>query len=188
METDPKISKATNNQNKKKINPSCNLFTVFVSGLNYKTKREVIQYIFSQCGEIEYISMNNYNNQLDKNVGFCHIIFKDIYGYFNALKNLNGVILDGRVLEVVPAKVSNKVKRIVDLIDKGLVKNKTLFIRNVPPDAQEEEMKELFKFAGEISGIRMPIDKNDPTKKKGICFIDFVHLSSIKKSFEIDGY
>jgi RNA recognition motif-containing protein len=63
-----------------------------------------------------------------------------------------------------------------------------MFIRNVPPDATEQEITEIFKNCGVIKGIRLPLQKDNPTKKKGLCFIDFENKLGIKNAFELDGY
>lgn len=66
--------------------------------------------------------------------------------------------------------------------------NITLFVRNVPYDTNLEEIQALFSKYGQITAIRLPLCKDDPTKLKGICFVDFASPKCLSKALELDGF
>jgi len=111
--------------------------TVFVSGLNYQTKEDEVSNFFANCGTIERINMAKQPNS-EYNLGFCHIVYMDQPGYTNAL-SMNGSKLDGRYLDVIAAKGPTKIEKIKEKLKDS--NNITLFIRNIPYDTNEEEIK-----------------------------------------------
>jgi len=158
--------------------------TVFVSGLNYQTKEEDVSLFFSMCGNIERINMTKQPNS-EFNLGFCHIVYEGQSGYNKAL-SLNGTKLNGRYLDVIAAKGPTKIEKIKEKLKSS--NNITLFIRNIPYDTSEDEIKDLFGKYGLIKAIRLPICRDDPSKLKGICFIDFSDPKCLIEALELDGY
>lgn len=110
--------------------------TVFVSGLNYQTKEIEIQNLFQKCGNIARINIAK-NAQKDCNLGFCHVEFSEQAGYEKAIL-LNGEKLDGRYLDVKPAKGPHKLEQLKVQLQNST--NKTLFIRNIPYNTSKEEI------------------------------------------------
>lgn len=96
--------------------------------------------------------------------------------------------LNGKYLEIMLAKGVKRLEKILKKLESNKITNSTLFVRNVPPDSTEAEILGIFKNCGEIKAIRLPLKQDDPTKKNGLCFIDFTAKVSIKKAFELDGY
>lgn len=66
--------------------------------------------------------------------------------------------------------------------------NITLFVRNIPYDSTEEEIMTLFSQFGEVKAVRLPVCREDPTKLKGICFIDFHDTETMIKALDLDRY
>lgn len=99
---------------------------------------------------------------------------------------MNGSKLNGRYLDVIAAKGPTKIEKIKEKLKDS--NNITLFIRNIPYDTNEEEIKTLFAFYGAIKAIRLPICREDPGKLKGICFIDFNDPKCLIDALELDGY
>lgn len=177
----------TTQKNQQKVasdDKSVKKLTVFVSGLNYHTTEEEITNFFAKCGKIERINLAKKENSAH-NQGFCHIIYQDEEGYQRALA-LNGSKLDGRYLDIITAKGPTKIDKIKDKLKSS--KNVTLFVRNIPYDTTEQEINELFVKYGTIKAIRLPLCRDDPTKLKGICFIDFEDPKNLIKALELDGY
>lgn len=59
----------------------------------------------------------------------------------------------------------------------------SIFIGNVPYDAQEDELKELFSKVGHVTSVRVVLDK-DTKQPKGYAFCDFDDPSSVQAAIE----
>merc|ERR1712216_712833 len=60
----------------------------------------------------------------------------------------------------------------------------TAFIRGLPFEATEDELKKLFADCGEIKNLRMPL--NEEGKSKGIAFCEFAEPASLEKAKEFN--
>lgn len=66
--------------------------------------------------------------------------------------------------------------------------NSSVFVGNLPYDAEEGELKEIFGRAGQVSSVRVVCDK-DTKQPKGYAFVDFVDSASVQKAIDkLTGY
>jgi len=59
----------------------------------------------------------------------------------------------------------------------------SIFVGNVPYDAQEDELKELFGKVGNVTSVRLVLDKDTKTPK-GYAFADFADPASVQAAVE----
>lgn len=60
----------------------------------------------------------------------------------------------------------------------------TLFVGNVPYDADEEEIREFFRKCGEVDYVRIIRDKIT-FQSHGFCYVKMKNLDSVKKALLI---
>mmetsp|Transcript_126585 Transcript_126585/g.253095 ORF Transcript_126585/g.253095 Transcript_126585/m.253095 type:complete len:276 (+) Transcript_126585:75-902(+) len=68
-------------------------------------------------------------------------------------------------------------------MSKPLATSCSIFVGNVPYDAQEDELRDLFSKVGNVTSVRVVCDK-DTRQPKGYAFCDFVDASSVHAAIE----
>lgn len=94
---------------------------VFISGLDQNISNPKLHEEFSKCGKISKITIKRLNNDR-QNVGFCHVEFDDKEGYNNALRK-HGMKLNGKYLEIMPAKGQKRLEKISKKLDSDKINN-----------------------------------------------------------------
>merc|ERR1712216_329425 len=88
----------------------------------------------------------------------------------------------GRTLQVNLAGQGSKGK---GKGEKGKGNNElTAFVRGLPYETQEEELRKFFGKCGEIANLRMPLNKKG--KCKSIAFVEFMEAASFEKAKEFN--
>jgi len=59
----------------------------------------------------------------------------------------------------------------------------SIFVGNVPYDAQEDELRELFAKVGNVTSVRVVCDK-DTKQPKGYAFCDFSDTGAVQAAIE----
>lgn len=153
--------------------------TIFVKGLPYEAIEEEIYQFFKTCGEIKLVKILA---KLDGTSSGCgYVTFQDILGRKQAL------LLDGAYW---PS--SDRTLGIEDTTANTLnmngVKPKdcdTVIVANVPFDANEDDIREVFSRAGIISEVRLARDEQ--LRFKGFCHIVFKDSSSVDQAISLAG-
>jgi len=161
-----------------------NEFTAFVRGLPFETQEDEVQRLFAQCGEIEDLRMPL--NEERKSRGIAFITFTDTEA-LNSAKQLNETEFAGRTIYVIPAgeRVSSGKGKGNANGSKGKGKGNefTAFVRNLPFQTQEDELKKLFADCGQIENLRMPL--NEEGKCRGIAFLTFKSAKALDMAKEL---
>merc|ERR1712226_1199408 len=64
----------------------------------------------------------------------------------------------------------------------GENKASKILVRNVPFEATQKDLEEIFKTFGELKTVRLP--KKIDGQHRGFCFVDFQTWSDAKRAFE----
>ncbi|XP_045462313.1 probable RNA-binding protein 19 [Harmonia axyridis] len=163
--------------------------TLFVKNLNFKTTDEDLKKFFQGCGKIHYANVarkkdtNNPGNTLSMGYGFVR--FKTKAATNKALKTLQQSVLDGKSLELKRSErvLQADVETTRKTSKKTLQNGTKILVRNVPFQANEKEIQELFSVFGEIKAVRLP-RKLSGESHRGFAFVDYVTNSDAKKAFE----
>lgn len=109
-------------------------------------------------------------------LGYAHVKFDSESAYNSALAK-NGNDLNGRYINVTKAK-GEKEARAPSNIPVGC---KTLFVKGLPYQIKEEELKKEFGSVGGIADVRMV--RNWANKNfKGFAYIEYVSANSLAKA------
>ncbi|KAK9877154.1 hypothetical protein WA026_016897 [Henosepilachna vigintioctopunctata] len=163
--------------------------TIFVKNLNFKTTEAELKKHFTNCGKIHYASIatkkDKNNPSVTLSMGYGFVRFKTKDAADKALKSMQQTVLDGKSLEL---KRSERTLQSDVVIQKKTTKRSKqngtkIVVRNVPFQAKDKELGELFSVFGTIKSLRMPKKLSGDTHR-GFAFVDFVTTVDAKKAFE----
>lgn len=157
--------------------------TIYVEGISYDASEEDLESHFeSICNNIKEIRMPRWQDS-GKPRGYAHMDFNTVEETHKALK-LNGSEMLGRYLKVAVANDRRKIKN-VGARPKGC---KTIFVKNLPYDVTEDDVKKVFRIFGTVNYVRLP-RWNHTGRLKGIGYVEFKREDSaeiaIKKRGDI---
>lgn len=167
--------------------------TIFLRNLNFNTKEEALRNHFKHMGRIHMVQVatkkdpENPKNKISLGYGF--IQFKKNATAEKTLRQMQFTQIEGnqvelkrsdRTLKVDPKAASSR------KVTKGVKQTGTkIIVRNIPFQANADEVRDIFKAFGEIRSIRLPL-KMTPGEKshRGFGFVDFITKSDAKKAFD----
>jgi multiple RNA-binding domain-containing protein 1 len=170
--------------------PPENNTTLFIKNLSDNTTEDSIRDAFKHIGSIHSIQIAKKKSADDSNklipLGYGFIQFKLTSSADKALKTMQMKLLDGNNIELkrsdrtinTPLHVQRKNTK--NQKQKGSTK---IMVRNIPFQANANEVRELFKTFGELKAVRLP-KKAGVDQHRGFGFIDFVTKSDAKSAFE----
>jgi len=148
---------------------------VFVSNLPPNVTDEDIRAAFMHCGDIANTVW--FPSRTDgKFYGSGLITFSRHSGSENALR-LNQQNVLGRIIRVEYSSCQDPVK----VKPPGC---RTIYLNNVPRDAQESRIRQVFKHCGRIKRVRF---HERDTKRTGGAFVEFEHTASCDKALALHG-
>ncbi|XP_017770776.1 PREDICTED: probable RNA-binding protein 19 [Nicrophorus vespilloides] len=164
--------------------------TLFVKNLNFETTDNVLRKHFASCGKISYANvvtkkdLNDPTKKLSMGYGFVRFYHKESIN--KALKNLQQSVLDGKSLELKRSErtLSNEVVAERKTTKKIKQTGSKICVRNVPFQANQQDLLELFKTFGEIKSLRLPKKMGPTNQHRGFGFVDFATNADAKKAFE----
>jgi len=169
---------------------------VFVTNLNFSTREKEMEKYFRNFHPEKVKIATHVKDEKEVSSGFGFVEFENEQNAQNAIKTLQGGILDGHSLKLSIAKTSgdkteNKFLRQkrknetelndVEYEDTSISSNK-LLIKNLAFESTKEELRKLLKTYGEVKQMRLP-SKLDGTHR-GFAFVDFVSHEEAKNAFK----
>lgn len=165
--------------------------TIFVKNLKFETTEATLREHFCMCGEISSCTISkkisSKNEVLSMGYGFVQFYKRD--DAENAIKKLQGSLLDGHALELKMSK--RTLKNSAANLRKKQVEKKTdtgkILIRNVPFQADQNEIRSLFKTFGELKSVRLPKKLKSggmAGSHRGFAFVDFITKQDAEKAFQ----
>ncbi|KAI8974376.1 hypothetical protein BDB01DRAFT_807206 [Pilobolus umbonatus] len=155
--------------------------SLFVKNLSFGTTIESLRNAFKGITGYRSSRINvksdpkNPGKTLSMGYGFIEFNSKD--NAEKALKAMQGYMLDGHALEL---KMSNRKH---ETATQSRVPDTTkLVVRNVPFEATDKDLRELFGTYGQLKSLRMPKKFNGG--HRGFAFIDFVTKQEAKNVYE----
>ncbi|KAG6623468.1 31 kda chloroplastic [Phytophthora cinnamomi] len=149
--------------------------TVYVEGIPYRANEGDLVTHFSSCGTVREVRMPRYQDS-GKPRGYAHVVFDDEAALNKALK-LDGQYLFNRYLSIrraeAPRAVEMALKEKSQNTNKKAVKGcRTVFIKQLPYEVEEDTIREALASCGTITSIRLPI-WNHTKKLKGFGYVEF---------------
>lgn len=163
---------------------------VFVKNLNFSTDSNVLRVHFEKCGKIvsatvaERKDPKNPGKKLSMGYGFVEFETKEEAD--KALRDLQFSKLEEHTLELKRSNRSTKaedstVKKSANLKGKPSTK---ILVRNIPFQAKQKEVEQLFKVFGEVKSVRLPKKMVGSGSHRGFCFVEFHTIHDAKRAFK----
>lgn len=165
--------------------------TVYIQGLPFASTEEEIKEFFSKVGSIVSVRLPKWHDS-GKLKGYGHIEFSKAAEATKAL-DLSGEYIQDRYITVdkpmVPRAISETMGTTLDSSTKTKPPGcKTIFIKNLPYEVTEQEIREKFMVYGPIMKIRLAV-WNHTNNLKGFGYIEYKREDSaeiaVKKSGSI---
>jgi len=158
--------------------------TVFVDGLPYVWTEDKVRDFFLDCGVVREVRAPKWQDS-GRLRGFAHVSFVDKASQDKALA-LDGsqVGKKGRYLKIEAAKPPNGHANDQVSHDKveDLKGGRRLFVKNLPYDATELEIAEVFKSCGKVREVRVPTSFG---RCKGFAYVEFGRTESLLKAMQL---
>ncbi|KAI5637264.1 RNA recognition motif domain-containing protein [Phthorimaea operculella] len=155
------------------------------------TTEESLKAHFAPCGKLHSAIVaqkkdpKNPGQYLSMGYGFVQYYSKQHTN--EALKRLQGSVLDGKTLELKRSERGNTNEiKTSKKSNKDTTQNGTkILVRNVPFQANRNELHEIFRAFGEIKTLRLPKKLTPGSEQhRGFAFVDFHSKADAKSAFE----
>ncbi len=156
--------------------------TIHVEGIPFSWTNDELKSFFDECGTISSVRMPTWQDT-GRSKGYGFLSFSSAEAAAAALKKDKAEV-EGRWLKVSEARESNQGERgerpersSSHFSSTPEDDCKTLFVKNLPYDATEDSIGELFQDHGEVESVRIA---NENGRSKGFCYIEFAESKSVK--------
>ncbi|XP_012282363.1 probable RNA-binding protein 19 isoform X2 [Orussus abietinus] len=164
--------------------------TLFVKNLNFSTTEEALKKHFNKCGKLHYISIatkkDPKNPGAKLSMGYGFIRYKRKADTDRALKDLQTSTLDGKTLELKRSErtLQSDLKTAKKSTKMTPQTGTKIMVRNVPFQANANEIQELFKAFGELKAVRLPKKMVGEENHRGFAFVEYYSKSDAKRAFK----
>ena len=165
--------------------------TLFVKNLNFSSDESSLRNVFSRVGGLTKVEIARKKNMKDPShplsMGFGFVEFSTPELAQQALKDLQHTDLDGHSLELKLSHRSNsrnsgKISR--KSTEKREQKSAKIMVRNIPFEATQREVRELFQTFGQLKTVRLPKKMAAVGRHRGFGFVEFMTNEDAKRAFE----
>ncbi|KAF1803769.1 hypothetical protein FB192DRAFT_1369663 [Mucor lusitanicus] len=162
---------------------SDDITTLFVKNLNFSTTPEALRNSFKGITGYRSSRINvkpdAKNPGKTLSMGFGFIEFDNKSNAEKALKAMQGFNLDGHTLEL---KLSHRKADTSSKKSSKTPETTKLVVRNVPFEATDKDLRELFGAYGQLKSLRMPKKFNGG--HRGFAFLDFLTKQEAKNVYD----
>lgn len=178
--------------------------TIFLRNLNYTTVERTVTEHFRHLGPIHMVQVarkKDPKNAAEKiSLGYGFIQFKRRATAEHALKSMQFTTIDNNKVElkksdrVLKDDSSNANSRMNSghsagggstVVAAGEQTGSKILVRNIPFQAKEAEVRELFAAFGQLRSVRLPLKMAPGTAShRGFGFVDFMNKTDAKSAFE----
>ncbi|KAM3147304.1 hypothetical protein pb186bvf_000555 [Paramecium bursaria] len=150
---------------------------VYVKNLNFSTNEKQLEKLFSSY-KIKKISIVS-REGLSKGYGFVE--FENEQDAQKAIKQLQNVVLENHSLQLSMSRPQKKAQTEKKQREEVEPTNK-IVVRNVPFEANAQELRKLVKQYGEVKKLRLP--KKLDGNHKGFAFVEFVNVEEAQNAYD----
>ncbi|XP_065213058.1 probable RNA-binding protein 19 [Planococcus citri] len=164
--------------------------TLFIKNLNFETTEDSIKEHFKNCGKIANVTVARKKDPkksdalLSMGYGFIQFYRKNSTNV--ALKTLQQSMLDGHCIELSRSnrtlKADSHLARKENNVEKQT--GTKILVRNIPFQAKQSELQELFKTFGDIKALRLPRKMVGTGPHRGFAFVEYHSKQDAKKAMQ----
>jgi nucleolin len=172
------------NENEEEL-PSNVFEELFVRNIGYDTTQEGLAEYFAKYGDVEESKIVTDKNT-GKSRGFGFLKFYEKRSAYNAMKDAENIVVDGRNLQIRYSNdKSSQMKGGNNSAKKGPASEFGVFVGNISYKCTENDLKKFFKDCGKVLDVR--IAKKPDGKLKGFAHVDFETKEGMEKAVEKNG-
>jgi len=152
--------------------------TIFVSGVPYVWQLDKLREVFAKCGDVLEVRAPTWQDS-GRLRGYAHITFSERRAKEEAI-SMDGMKVGskGRFLKIEAAKAPGE-GTTPSVSPQDVVGKKRLFVKNLPYDATEVEIKTFFGKFGTIADVRVPTSFG---RAKGFAYVEYAKSESLAKA------
>ncbi|PWN52563.1 RNA-binding domain-containing protein [Violaceomyces palustris] len=163
--------------------------TLFIKNLSFSTTDSRLGEVFGSLSDFAFARIQTKNDP--KNVGgklsmgYGFVGFKSVEAAKNALKAMQGHVLDGHSLSVSFARRGQDEEEVAagGGKKKAAAASTKIIVKNLPFEATKREVRELFGSHGQLKSVRVPKKMMD-SKARGFAFVEFVSRREAESAME----
>ena len=172
------------NENEEEL-PSNVYEELFVRNIGYDTTQEGLADYFAKYGDVEESKIVTDKNT-GKSRGFGFLKFYEKRAAYNAMKDADNIVVDGRSLQIRYSNDKNsQMKGGNNSAKKGPASEFGVFVGNISYKCTDNDLKKFFKDCGKVLDVR--IAKKPDGKLKGFAHVDFETKEGMEKAVEKNG-
>lgn len=164
--------------------------TLFVKNLNFSTTDKELKTHFNRCGPLHYATVamkkdpKNPSSKLSMGYGFVRYKYK-IHAE-RALKELQTTNLDGKTIELKRSErtLQSDVQSAKESAKITQQTGTKILVRNIPFQANANEITQLFKVFGDLKAVRLPKKLVGDEKHRGFAFVEYSTKKDAKVAFK----
>ena len=164
---------------------------LFVKNLNFSSNEEGLKSVFSRVDGLTKVEVARKRNMKDPShplsMGFGFVEFCTPQQAQQALKDLQHTELDGHRLELKASHRSRSAtaeKSSRKLAKKKEQKSAKIMVRNIPFEASQREVRELFQTFGQLKTVRLPKKMASVGQHRGFGFVEFMTKEDAQRAFD----
>lgn len=155
--------------------------TLYIKNLNFSTTSDTLKTVFSAVGPVRSakVATKKVDNK-ELSLGFGFVEFERRESLNRALDELQGYMIDGHAIILkrsTPSRLTDaagprsRTKTSMD-VQNNIASNTKLVVRNIPFEASEKEVRELFKAFAQLKRVRLP--RRYDGRHRGFGFVEFL--------------
>ncbi|KAK7970560.1 hypothetical protein PG988_009633 [Apiospora saccharicola] len=164
--------------------------TLFVGNLGWGIDDDLLYKAFEECDELNSARVVT-DKHMQRSRGFGYVDFKTAAACKAAHEKMQGFELEGRAMNLdfskprsddaaTPnARANDRAKQHGDTVSP---ESDTLFVGNLPFDADEDMVTAFFSEAAEVKSLRLPTDP-ESGNRKGFGYVTFNSVDDAKSAF-----
>eukprot|EP00612_Vaucheria_litorea_P004556 CAMPEP_0171461838 /NCGR_PEP_ID=MMETSP0945-20130129/6122_1 /TAXON_ID=109269 /ORGANISM="Vaucheria litorea, Strain CCMP2940" /LENGTH=256 /DNA_ID=CAMNT_0011988257 /DNA_START=42 /DNA_END=810 /DNA_ORIENTATION=- len=157
--------------------------TVYAQGFPFVSTDENVRKFFEKFGTIKELNAPKFHDS-NRLLGYAVVTFEKAESASKAIEQ-NGCSFEGRYLEIEKSKKITTFFEKQTLFSKKLPNSecKTIFVKNLPYDVTEQDLKSAFDKFGIITNARLA-EWGHTKLKKGFGYVDFADSSSVTEAIK----
>ncbi|KAI1106711.1 hypothetical protein F4804DRAFT_300266 [Jackrogersella minutella] len=164
--------------------------TLFVGNLGWGVDDNSLYEAFKDCADLTNARVVT-DKAMQRSRGFGYVDFSNPEAAQAAFEKMNGFELEGRPLRLDPSKPrpaddatpnARAADRAREHGDSVSPESDTLFVGNLPWDADEDSVSAFFGEVAEVKGVRLPTDP-ESGNRKGFGYVTFHSVEDAKSVF-----
>lgn len=159
---------------------------VYVGSISFEVNEAMIHAAFSPYGTIKSVNMS-WDPATNKHKGFAFVEYELPEAAQLALEKMNGFQLGGRQIKVGRPSNMPQAAPVIQEIQEECKQNNRIYVTNVHPSLNEQELSELFEPFGKIRMCKLAMN-TDVAQHRGCGFVEFADNAAATEALTMNNF